>query len=423
MRQSYCYLLYCGNRTYIGATYNPHIRLEQHNGIRSGGARATHGTQWTLAMYVSGFPDWNTTLSFEWAWKRESRTTPGVYGKIGGLSRLIQKRRPTSVSTPYIYWTHGVSLYVASRFHAISEKIEGFRRLMSMFVPAANSLQTFLPFFQPPFLSFLTMSVTSVTSNAVIALSQKVEELSLDVASLQTRLAEILERLTTVKPRKPRADAPTDAAADAPTDAPTEATATVKKPRKPRAKKADAAADAPVDTPVNNSTEGTAVAKKPRKPRAKKVAAPVVPEVAPVVPEVAPVVPEVAPVVPEVAPVVPEVAPVVPEVAPVVPEVAPVVPEVAPVVPEVAPVVPEVAPVVPEVASDASESGTESATEQKAKKPRKPRAKKVPADASVADSGTESATEQQAKKPRKPRAKKAVETTAATTAEPTTAAE
>jgi predicted GIY-YIG superfamily endonuclease len=264
-RASYCYLLYCGNRTYIGATYDPHKRLEQHNGIRAGGARATHGKQWTLALFVSGFPDWNNTLSFEWAWKREARNKPGVYGKIGGLRSLLLKRKSTSNATPYIYWPSGISMYILPNFNEISEKIEQFQTLKSMFVLASKhlSFQSFC--FQLFFLS----NEMSVSSDVVSALAQKVEELSLDLNTLKTQLAAALDLMSAEpKARKPRAKKAevNEIVGDK----------SEKKPRKPRAKKvADTVvkADEPkaITEPVAADSE-SATEKKPRKPRAKKAA-------------------------------------------------------------------------------------------------------------------------------------------------------
>ena len=64
MTNWFCYLLYIPgtNRTYIGATNDPAHRLRQHNGELKGGAKATKGKKWTQAFYLSGFPDWSTTL-------------------------------------------------------------------------------------------------------------------------------------------------------------------------------------------------------------------------------------------------------------------------------------------------------------------------------------------------------------------------
>jgi len=66
------------NRTYVGFTVNMARRLRQHNGDLSGGARATTSNRpWSLACKVTGFPDRRLALSFEWYWKRWSRTRKG----------------------------------------------------------------------------------------------------------------------------------------------------------------------------------------------------------------------------------------------------------------------------------------------------------------------------------------------------------
>jgi predicted GIY-YIG superfamily endonuclease len=101
-----CYLLYLPgtNRTYIGATKDPAHRLRQHNGELSGGAKATKGKQWTQAFYLSGFPDWRSTLQFEWAWKYYGRGKPGLKGKIAALHTLRTKKQATSKSRPFVEW-------------------------------------------------------------------------------------------------------------------------------------------------------------------------------------------------------------------------------------------------------------------------------------------------------------------------------
>jgi structure-specific endonuclease subunit SLX1 len=74
------WLVYClisetqagGLRTYIGITKNITRRLDQHNGLLSGGAkstRATHG-EWSVMYLVNGFgQDKSSALRFEYAWK------------------------------------------------------------------------------------------------------------------------------------------------------------------------------------------------------------------------------------------------------------------------------------------------------------------------------------------------------------------
>jgi len=66
-------------QTYIGATMNIDKRLQQHNGILRGGARATSKRpgQWHRICYVKGFTHWKLALSFEWHWKHFSRRLQG----------------------------------------------------------------------------------------------------------------------------------------------------------------------------------------------------------------------------------------------------------------------------------------------------------------------------------------------------------
>lgn len=93
----YCYVILsdCKKRTYIGKTNNLERRLKQHNGILSGGAKATKGRQWDFFAYVTGFETESEVLSFEW-WlkhpygKRYSKLS-GVNGKIKALNIIIKK--------------------------------------------------------------------------------------------------------------------------------------------------------------------------------------------------------------------------------------------------------------------------------------------------------------------------------------------
>jgi predicted GIY-YIG superfamily endonuclease len=66
--------------TYIGATIDHDRRLMQHNGLLSGGARATskRPNGWYRVCHVRGFPTWNSALSFEWHWKHFSRKLNGA---------------------------------------------------------------------------------------------------------------------------------------------------------------------------------------------------------------------------------------------------------------------------------------------------------------------------------------------------------
>ena len=106
-------------QTYIGATVDPDRRLRQHNCEISGGARATgirvhEGQKWKRACHVSGFPDQQAALQFEWRWKSLSRkkelmqcNMSPVERRIQALHDLIALDRPTSTAVPFADYTGG----------------------------------------------------------------------------------------------------------------------------------------------------------------------------------------------------------------------------------------------------------------------------------------------------------------------------
>lgn len=74
----YCYILYNikqPSKTYVGYTTNPMRRIRQHNGIITGGARATKGKgEWAFLILVTSQSfNTHTGLSFEWHLKRALR--------------------------------------------------------------------------------------------------------------------------------------------------------------------------------------------------------------------------------------------------------------------------------------------------------------------------------------------------------------
>jgi len=111
---SYVYLLVSTNgNTYVGATVDLERRLRQHNKEIKGGAHATgmkvsQGENWTRAAHVSGFPDWQAALQFEWRWKHLSRKLPlkmnPLERRIKALKELLVIERPTSKAIPYSEW-------------------------------------------------------------------------------------------------------------------------------------------------------------------------------------------------------------------------------------------------------------------------------------------------------------------------------
>jgi predicted GIY-YIG superfamily endonuclease len=172
---NYCYLLYIPgtNRTYIGATNDPAHRLRQHNGELKGGAKATKGKQWTQAFYLSGFPDWSTTLQFEWAWKYHSRGKPGLAGKLKGLKELLALTRPTKTAVPYAYWATPVALEATQSQRTALQKID-----------AASFL---LEIQHSPSMSSAPHTVESLTA--------QVADMATEISLLQTRLTEALKKM------------------------------------------------------------------------------------------------------------------------------------------------------------------------------------------------------------------------------------
>ena len=99
----YCYVLYSGNRTYVGYTVDPARRVRQHNGLIKGGARATRrATNWAfLAIVGTADPAFTNVkaLSLEWHLKhpngRKKQPPPstywGVQGRLKGLVEVLNR--------------------------------------------------------------------------------------------------------------------------------------------------------------------------------------------------------------------------------------------------------------------------------------------------------------------------------------------
>lgn len=111
---SYVYLLVSTNgNTYVGATKDLNRRLRQHNKEIKGGAHATgikvsQGEIWIRAAHISGFPDWQSALQFEWRWKQLSRKLSininPLERRITALIELLNLPQSTSKAKPYLEW-------------------------------------------------------------------------------------------------------------------------------------------------------------------------------------------------------------------------------------------------------------------------------------------------------------------------------
>lgn len=115
MKNSYVYLLVStSGATYVGATIDLDHRLRQHNKEIKGGAHATsmkvqQGEIWTRAAHVSGFPDWQAALQFEWRLKQLSRKLPmkmkPLERRLKALKQLLELPQSTSKAIPYTEWS------------------------------------------------------------------------------------------------------------------------------------------------------------------------------------------------------------------------------------------------------------------------------------------------------------------------------
>lgn len=111
---SYVYLLVSSdNATYVGATVDLNRRLRQHNKEIKGGAHATgarvgKGETWKRVCHVSGFPDWQAALQFEWRWKQLTRKLPShmfpLQRRMEALKELLSLERSTSKAKAYSEW-------------------------------------------------------------------------------------------------------------------------------------------------------------------------------------------------------------------------------------------------------------------------------------------------------------------------------
>ena len=106
-------LLSSDNSTYVGATVNLERRLRQHNKEIKGGAHATSrkvekGGTWIRVLHITGFPDWQAALQFEWRFKQLTRKITikmnPLHRRMLALNQLLKLDRPTSKAKAYIQW-------------------------------------------------------------------------------------------------------------------------------------------------------------------------------------------------------------------------------------------------------------------------------------------------------------------------------
>jgi structure-specific endonuclease subunit SLX1 len=129
----YVYLLLCSNKcTYVGATIDLERRLRQHNTEIKGGARATtskvqKGEIWQRASYVSGFPNWQAALQFEWRWKQLSRKITSAFSplerRMKALKQLISLDRSTKAAIPFSEWITPIEIHL--EIHEAREMYHG----------------------------------------------------------------------------------------------------------------------------------------------------------------------------------------------------------------------------------------------------------------------------------------------------------
>ena len=122
----FVYLLVCSDdSTYVGATVNLDRRLRQHNQEIKGGAKRTtskvnKGKTWQRVCYISGFPDWSSTLQFEWRWKQLSRKYPAAMfpleRRMLALKQLLHLPQSTSKAIPFKEWGQKPAVHTEDSF-------------------------------------------------------------------------------------------------------------------------------------------------------------------------------------------------------------------------------------------------------------------------------------------------------------------
>lgn len=130
----YVYFLLCSDgSSYIGATVDLSRRLRQHNKEIKGGARATgmkvdRGHKWRRVCYISGFPNWNGALQFEWRWKQLSRKLDKrmvpLERRLEALRQLLLLESSTSKAIPYCEWGSKPGVHIEEEIEMCSVYLE-----------------------------------------------------------------------------------------------------------------------------------------------------------------------------------------------------------------------------------------------------------------------------------------------------------
>jgi structure-specific endonuclease subunit SLX1 len=100
------YLLVSPTGTYVGATVDLDRRLRQHNGLISGGAKATtsRSDSWIRACHFEGFASERDALQFEWAWKHHTKSFKGgsaLERRFKAASSLLSSVKATNSAIPF----------------------------------------------------------------------------------------------------------------------------------------------------------------------------------------------------------------------------------------------------------------------------------------------------------------------------------
>jgi predicted GIY-YIG superfamily endonuclease len=120
-----CYLL-CSldsNDTYIGASNNPRLRLQEHNNTSKSrkGAKRTRGQSWIPILIISGFQDKRSCLSFEKGWQKVHRRSrllkqPAILSNIYGIKLCYTKDTRWNRIMDLLFFINNISL-IGTKFH------------------------------------------------------------------------------------------------------------------------------------------------------------------------------------------------------------------------------------------------------------------------------------------------------------------